>query len=123
MRFQLPVLFATYLAISSTAFGQQLSREQIIQTMEKDGCASLTERKVKICKYDFLSEGEKIEAITFQPLDEGKFPGLLLIPGYPGDPYGELVLGRILAEKGFACVAIAHPGFGKSKAKPDFIGP
>jgi dipeptidyl aminopeptidase/acylaminoacyl peptidase len=119
----LPILFATYLTISSTALGQQLSREQIIQAMEKDGCVSLTERKVKICKFDFLSEGDTIEAITFQPFAEGKFPGLLLIPGYPGNPSGYLGLGRILAEKGFACVSIAHPGFGKSKVKPDFIGP
>jgi dipeptidyl aminopeptidase/acylaminoacyl peptidase len=123
MRFQLPILFAIYLTISSTALGQQLSREPIIQAMEKDGCVSLTERKVKICKFDFLSEGDTIEAITFQPLAEGKFPGLLLIPGYPGNPSGYLGLGRILAEKGFACVSIAHPGFGKSKVKPDFIGP
>jgi dipeptidyl aminopeptidase/acylaminoacyl peptidase len=123
MRIQLPIVFAIFLAISSAAFGQQLSREQIIQAMEKDGCASLTERKVKICKYDFVADGDTIEAITFQPLAEGKFPGLLLIPGYPGNPLGYLNLGRIFAEKGFACVSIAHPGFGKSKVKPDFIGP
>jgi dipeptidyl aminopeptidase/acylaminoacyl peptidase len=123
MRIQLSIPFAIFLAISSTAFGQQLNREQIIQAMEKDGCVSLTERKVKICKYDFLVEEDTIEAITFQPLDEGKFPGLLLIPGYPGNPFGYLVLGRILAEKGFACVSIAHPGFGKSRVNPDFIGP
>jgi len=123
MRIQLPILFAIFLAISSTAFGQQLSREQIIQGIEKDGCVSLTERKVKICKYDFVSDADTIEAISFHPLGEGKFPGLLLIPGYPGNPFGYIGLGRILAEKGFACVSIAHPGFGKSKVKPDFIGP
>jgi hypothetical protein len=51
MRIQSLILFAAFLAISSTAFGQQLSREQIMQAMEKrnlvDNVIDFFNRRVK----------------------------------------------------------------------------
>jgi dipeptidyl aminopeptidase/acylaminoacyl peptidase len=111
------------LLLTPATRAQQLSREKIVEALEKDGCVTLEESKVKICKYDLAFERDTIEAISFQPAASGRHPGVLLIPGYQGDAKGYITLGKILAQQGFACLSVAHPGFGKSRAKPDFVGP
>jgi dipeptidyl aminopeptidase/acylaminoacyl peptidase len=102
---------------------QQLTREQIGELLEKDGCVTLEVSKVKICKADYLFEGDTIGAISFQPLGKDRSPGILMVPGYQGTAENYITLGRILAQQGFAGLSVDHPGFGKSKMKPDFVGP
>ncbi|CAN5569513.1 hypothetical protein BH20ACI3_BH20ACI3_03950 [soil metagenome] len=116
-------LIALLLSLWSLASAQQISRERIIESLEKDGCVTLEKSKVKICKYDYSSEGNTVEAVSFQPLDKGLFPGLLLIPGYQGSATVYLPLAIVLAQQGFASLSVAQPGFGKSQGKPDFVGP
>jgi dipeptidyl aminopeptidase/acylaminoacyl peptidase len=123
MTLRLLVLVASLLLLIPAAPAQQLSREKVVEALETEGCITLDQSKVKICTYKFLNDGDTLEAISFQPLGTGKFPGLLLIPGYQGDAKGYITLGTILARQGFACLSVAHPGFGKSRAKPDFVGP
>ena len=105
------------------AAAQQLTREQIVAALEKDGCVTLTERKTKICKDDYTSDGKLVEAISFRPLAEGKFPGLMLIPGHQGPATVNITLGSIFAQQGFACFSVGQPGSGKTQVELDFVGP
>jgi dipeptidyl aminopeptidase/acylaminoacyl peptidase len=107
----------------SGAKAQLVSSEKVIELLERDGCVVPESSKVKICKYDYLSGGRSIEAISFRPLGDGPFPALVLIPGYQRTARDFIPLGAVFAREGFACVAITQPGFGKSQGKPDFVGP
>lgn len=111
------------LSLPSLAAAQQINREQIITALEKDGCVTLTERKAKICKDDYESDGKLVEAVSIRPLAEGKFPGLLLIPGHQGKATGFITLGIIFAEQGFASLSVGQPGSGKTQVELDFVGP
>jgi dipeptidyl aminopeptidase/acylaminoacyl peptidase len=102
---------------------QQLTREQIVEALEKDGCVTLTERQTKICKDDYVSDGKLVEAISFRPIVEGKFPGLMLIPGHQGRATVNITLGTIFAQQGFACFSVGQPGSGKTQVELDFVGP
>jgi len=94
----------------------------IDQTLEKEGCATLETRKVKICKYDYSADGKKVEAFTIRPLSDGKYPGLVLLYGREG-ARTSFNLAAIFAQQGFVCMAISELGYGKSEGKPDFMGP
>lgn len=110
------LFIAMFLLLTPGATAQQLSREQISERLEKDGCVTLTEKNVKICKAYYLSDGNSIEALSIRPLLEGKYPGILLTQA-------PLTLSTILAQQGFACLSVEQPGFGKSQGKRDFVGP
>jgi dipeptidyl aminopeptidase/acylaminoacyl peptidase len=105
------------------AVAQQPTREQIVAALEKDGCVTLTERKTKICEDDYVSDGKLVEAISFRPLGEGKFPGLMLIPGHQGRATVNITIGTIFAQQGFACFSVGQPGSGKTQVDLDFVGP
>lgn len=111
------------LLIPALAAAQQINREQIIAALEKDGCTTLTDRKVKICKDDYSSDGKLVEAISIRPLGEGKFPGLMLIPGHQGPATVFIGLGTVFAQQGFACFSVGEPGSGKTQVELDFVGP
>lgn len=116
MRIHTYLFMAVFLWLTSFANAQQLSREQISERLEKEGCVRLAEKKVKICKADYLSDGNSIEAVSIRPLGEGKYPGILLTSGF-------MTLATTFAQQGFACLSVEQPGFGKSQGKPDFVGP
>jgi dipeptidyl aminopeptidase/acylaminoacyl peptidase len=111
------------LLLTSQVNAQQPSQPPIDETLEKEGCATNEQSKVKICKYDYLADGKKIEAITIRPLTEGKYPGIIMIPGYGGTAKTYITLGSIFAAQGFACLSVTEPGYGKSEGKRDFMGP
>jgi dipeptidyl aminopeptidase/acylaminoacyl peptidase len=110
------------LSLASFSLAQQPNRESLDEKLEKEGCVSNEQNKVKICKYDYTADGKKIEAFTIRPLAEGKYPGLVLLAGREGAKTF-FTFGTIFAGQGFACVAISEPGYGKSEGKPDFMGP
>jgi dipeptidyl aminopeptidase/acylaminoacyl peptidase len=112
---------AFLLLLAPAAVGQQ-SQPTLDQTLEKEGCATLAERKVRICKYDYSTHGKRVEAFAIRPLADGKYPGLVLLYGREG-ARTSFNLASIFAQQGFACVAISEPGYGKSEGKPDFMGP
>ena len=78
---------------------------------------------VKVCKYDYVSDGLSIEALSFRPTGAGPFPGVLLIPGYQRTALDLISLGSALARNGIAAVAVSQPSFGKSQGKADYVGP
>ncbi len=105
----------------ATASAQQPDQRALFEALEKDGCVAFT--NTRICKYDYSFEGSNVEALTFRPPAEGKYPGVLLVPGYQGRAVDYLHLGRLLAAEGIASVAVTQPGFGKSNGKADYVGP
>lgn len=116
------LLVLAFLSCASGINAQQSGREQIIETLERDGCVTLESGKVKICKYDYASDGQNVEALSFQPQGGLTFPALLLVPGYQRSARDYLALGAMFAREGFACLAVTQPGFGKSQGKADFVG-
>jgi dipeptidyl aminopeptidase/acylaminoacyl peptidase len=117
------LLMTLCLFCASVVNAQQSGREKIIEALEKDGCVTPESGKVRVCKYDYVSNGQNVEAISFQPLGSGTFPSLMLIPGYQRSARDYISLGALFAGEGFACLAVTQPGFGKSQGTPDFVGP
>ncbi len=111
------------LASISVAAAQPIDRDKIVAQLETERCVSLEERKLKFCKFDYQADGKNVEAIAIFPLAAGKYPGVLLLPGFEGTAKTLLGMGVFLAPHGFACLAITPPGFGKSEGKSDFMGP
>lgn len=101
---------------------QQLDKNPIIDALEKESCTITKDGKVKICKFDYKYENKTVEALTFRPNTDGKFPSVLLIPGYQGTASDYLLEGTILAKLGIASMSVGTPGFGKTELKPDFLG-
>ena len=123
---KLALLFVAGIALSITIAhplpAQPNAVQGIIERLEKEGCASL-QSGVKVCRYDYAVDGNAVEAISFRPAGEGRFPGVLLIPGYERTARDLIPLGVRLAREDFAGVAVSQPGFGKSQGPPDFVGP
>lgn len=121
MRRQL-TLIASILALGICAKAGQIDRARISEEVEKNGCAVTEQGKVKVCKFDYRYKGKLVEALTFQPVAAGKFPGLFLVPGYQGTAKTYLGLAIVFAKLGFASMSVGTPGFGKTELKPDFLG-
>src|SRR5437879_4991486 len=124
----LPTSLALFAAMSLgslhpnfVAAAQQLENP-IAMRLETQPCVVL-ESQAKACKDDYLVSGKNLEAISFRPAGEGRFPGILLVPGYQRTARDLVPLGARLANAGFAALAISQPGFGKSDGPPDFVGP
>ena len=120
----LTLLFAAGFAVagSPSALAQPGAVEKVIAEMEQAGCAQL-QSGVKICRYDYAVNDKAVEAISFRPPGDARFPGVLLIPGYERTAQDLIPFGVRLAREGFAAVAVSQPGFGKSQGPPDFVGP
>lgn len=86
---------------------QQINRDKIIEDVEKSGCTVAEDEKVKICKFNYKYENQTVEALTFCPVSEGKFHGLMLIPGYQATVKNYLSFGIIFAKLGFASKTIS----------------
>lgn len=114
---------ALFLLSAAVANAQRVGPDKIAESLERDGCVWLESGKVKVCKYDYVSGGLSVEAVSFRPAGDGPFPGLLLIPGYQRSALDLIPLGVALARGGFAAAAVTQPGFGKSQGKPDYVGP
>lgn len=118
------ILLITILASSmSVAVAQQIDREKIIAELGRNTCTQLDERKLKFCLFDYVAGGWRVEALAIYPLAHGKYPGLVLLPGFEGTAKTLMGVGVYFAQQGFACLAITPPGFGKSGGKRDFMGP
>ncbi len=116
------LFFLIVILFTLSAHAQQPSRNTVADTLEKEGCVTNEQSKVKICKYDYLADGKKLEAFTIRPLADGKYPGLVLLAGREGaKTFFSFAI--ILAQQGFASLAVTEPGFGKSEGAPDFMGP
>jgi dipeptidyl aminopeptidase/acylaminoacyl peptidase len=123
MPHRLSFLLLLLLSLNATLKGQQTSASKIREALATSDCASVEGIQIKVCKYDYLSNGLIVEAITFRPAGEGRFPGVLMIPGYQRTAVDLISLGVALAREGIAGVGISQPGFGRSQGKPDYVGP
>lgn len=118
------ITLVTLLLLSQAACAQQqLDLAQVSAAIEKDGRFVFEKSNLVALKYDYTVDHEGVEAIAFRPLAPGKYPAVVLIPGYSRTARDYIPLGLRLAREGFACVAITQRGFGKSTGKPDFVGP
>jgi len=110
--------------LSVTAYAApQSPSDKIKETLATSTCAEIETSRAKVCKYDYLSNGRTVEALTFRPAGAGPFPGVLMIPGFQRTALDLIALGSLLAREGFAAVGITQPGFGKSDGPADFVGP
>ena len=117
------VLIALLLSSMTVATAQQIDRDKIVAQLGKVSCVDLEERKLKFCRFDYVAGGFRVDAIAVYPLASGKYPGVVLLPGFEGTAKTLLGMGAFFAQHGFACLAITPPGFGDSGGKRDFMGP
>lgn len=102
---------------------QAVDPAQVLEALDRDGQVTLQRAQVVVRKYDYVVDKDTVEAITFRPVAEGRYPGLVLIPGYSRTARDYLPAGIRFAKEGFAGVAITQRGFGRSEGKPDYVGP
>ena len=114
------VLLSLLLFTSPVIVAQQPESARIREALATQNCVDV---QVKVCKYDYVSDGLSIEALSFRPVGDGRFPGVLLIPGFQRTALDLISLGTALARAGFAAVAVTQPSFGKSQGKADYVGP
>ena len=96
---------------------------KLLEALDKDGAVTLANSGVVVSKYDYVFAGDSVEAIAIRPVADGRYPGLVLIPGFSRSARDYLPLGVRFAKEGFACLAITQRGFGRSTGAPDFVGP
>jgi pimeloyl-ACP methyl ester carboxylesterase len=102
---------------------QPLDLAKVVEALDKDGRVALDRGNILALTYDYTVDGDSVEAIAFRPAADGKYPAVLLIPGFSRTARDYILLGLRFAKEGFACVAVTQRGFGKSSGKPDFVGP
>lgn len=102
---------------------QPLDLAQVVDGLDKNGRFAFDGGKVLALTYDYTADGDAVEAIAFRPAAGGKYPAVLLIPGFSRTARDYIPMGLRLAREGFACVAVTQRGFGRSAGKPDFVGP
>lgn len=112
------------LAIAPGGFAQQpLDLATVSEAIERDGRFVFGKTNVLALKYDYTVGSDTVEAIAFRPVADGKYPAIVLIPGYSRTARDYIPMGLRMARDGFACVALTQRGFGKSTGQPDFVGP
>lgn len=108
--------------LTATLQAQRLNLDRIVEMLEKNDCAGVAAGKIKICKYDFKFENKTVEAVTVRPAADGKYPSLMLLPGFDRTAKDLIPYGIMYAHEGFATLAVTPPGFGKTEGKADFVG-
>lgn len=102
---------------------QQLDLATVSEAIERDGRFVFSKTNVLALKYDYTVGSDTVEAIAFRPVADGKYPAIVLIPGYSRTARDYIPMGLRMARDGFVCVALTQRGFGKSTGQPDFVGP
>ncbi len=115
------ILILRVLSLSASAQQPSPEARRLLESLEKDGCVVLDQ--IKICKYDYASNGNNVEAISFRPVADGRYPAILMVPGFQRTARDQIYMGRILGAEGYASLAVSQPGFGKSTGKADYVGP
>jgi dipeptidyl aminopeptidase/acylaminoacyl peptidase len=116
-------LAAGWVIVPRVSAQQKLDLAKVVERLEADGRVSVDEGRVQILRYDYAFDGDEVEAIAFRPSADGRYPGVLLIPGFSRTARDYIPMGIRFAKEGFACVAVTQRGFGKSRGAADFVGP
>ena len=123
MSFKRATILVLILMVARCISAQQTNEERITQSLEKSSCVDIESGTVRVCKFDYSSNGRAVEAISFRPTADGKYPGVLMIPGHQRTAFDLIYLGVALAQEGFAAAGVTQPGYGKSQGPADFVGP
>jgi pimeloyl-ACP methyl ester carboxylesterase len=94
-----------------------------VEALDRDGRVALDRGNVLALTYDYTCDGDAVEAIAFRPAAEGRYPAVLLIPGFSKTARDYIPLGLRFAREAFASLAVSQRGFGRSAGRPDFVGP
>jgi len=97
--------------------------EDVLKTLDETGSATLQGTGITILRADFKVGSDSVEAIAFRPSAEGRYPGILIVPGFSRSARDYVPFGVRLSAQGFACLAVTMPGLGRSSGNPDFCGP
>lgn len=117
------LILVSFLPLASTAVAQRPDFSKLIEAMEKDGCVVDGPSQITLCKRDYTVDGKNVEAISFKPAGDGLFPALLLIPGHASTARDWIPNGLTFAREGYAGLAVAQPGYGRSAGPGDYVGP
>jgi dipeptidyl aminopeptidase/acylaminoacyl peptidase len=115
--------FMVCVSTGSPALAQMMNMETLQKAFARDTTITLTRSGVKLSSYGYEFQGLSIEAILLRPIDRPRSPAILMIPGYNRTAVDYIPLGVALAKKGYVCLAVTQPGFGRSTGPPDFVGP
>jgi hypothetical protein len=63
-------LIALLLSSITVASAQRIDPDKVVAQLNKDGCVQLDERKLKICRFDYVAGGSRVDAIAIYPLLE-----------------------------------------------------
>jgi dipeptidyl aminopeptidase/acylaminoacyl peptidase len=116
-------VLALVLFLAGPTAAQEAKMQELQKAFARDTTVTLSKTGVRIQSYGYISVGLSVEAILFQPTESGVYPGVMLIPGYSRSAVDYIPLSLALAKRGYACVAVTQPGFGRSSGQPDFVGP
>jgi len=119
------VLAGLLIAVSagSPARAEATMLDSLQRVFARDTTITLTRSGVQLSSYGYSFEGLHVEAILLRPIDRPRAPGILMIPGYARSAVDYIPLGVALAKRGYVCLAVTQPGFGRSTGAPDFVGP
>lgn len=111
-----------FLCSTASALAQEPSSPaSLLELLDRDGRVEIDSGRVVVFAYDFVFDGDSVEAVAFRPTAEAKHPAVLLIPGYQRTARDYVPLGVRLAKEGFAAVAITQRGFGRSTDAEDIL--
>ena len=79
MPYRLSFLLLLLLSLNTTLNAQQTTANKIREALATSDCANVEGTQIKVCKYDYVSNELTVEAITFRPAGEGRFPGVGII--------------------------------------------
>ncbi|HEX7296062.1 MAG TPA: hypothetical protein VF251_09945, partial [Pyrinomonadaceae bacterium] len=77
-----PSLLLILICLSSRTSGQPSATAKIREALATSNCTRIEEVSVGVCKYDYVFNDLNVEAITFRPERNARFPGILMVPGF-----------------------------------------
>lgn len=117
------ILVCTSLFIAQNTSAQQLAMQALKNIFSEKDTSIVFEDKIEISSYHYTCNSTFVEAIIFRPVQDGKFPAILFIPGFGKTARDYIPYVLKFCKEGFACIAISQPGFGRSQGAPDYVGP
>ena len=113
-------LCAAACAIAAT---QEKTLQDLQRAFARDTAIVLPGSGVALTSRGYSFGEAFIEGILARPPGTGRLPAVLMIPGYMRSAVDQIPMAVALAKRGYVCLALSQPGFGRSTGKPDFAGP
>lgn len=102
---------------------QEVTLGDLQRAFARDTAIVLSKSGVELRSFGYSVGEAFIEGILAKPAAEGRLPAVLMIPGYRRSAVDQIPMAVALAKRGYVCLALTQPGFGRSTGKPDFAGP